>query len=236
MEKFLFLNDEKTDCPVHTPLNQLNVDHQKFDVINNIIELLPPTKEEIICKLLSTAEGRSKLAAAMANPLRTRRDYTSLARQAFFVEPLPEGAIRPLPTGAFPVYDQNIQMINDEDNSSIINLSKSPDSGYQFLGTSKSTLNIAGIQIFLETDQNCIITVEQSNFESFSQGVPASLITLGLSQRSTVDTYNYYTGRNFSITVQAVSSYYRIIVANLSTVLATTYFRLQTSLCPVIWG
>jgi hypothetical protein len=47
------------------------------------------------------------------------------------------------------------------------------------------------------------------------------------------DSYNYYANNSFGITVQAVSSYVRVRVYNTST-LATTYFRLQTALCPIV--
>jgi hypothetical protein len=39
-------------------------------------------------ELLSTKEGKTKLAAAMAAPLRRRMSMNSVARQAFSVEPL----------------------------------------------------------------------------------------------------------------------------------------------------
>jgi hypothetical protein len=47
------------------------------------------------------------------------------------------------------------------------------------------------------------------------------------------DSYNYYANSNFGITVQAISSYVRVRVYNTST-LGTTYFRLQTALCPIV--
>ena len=110
-------------------------------------------------------------------------------------------------------------------NSSTTNLAKSPDSGYQFLGSAESTLGVAAIQVALKTDQNCTITVEQS-----TDNVPTS----GAPHWDIVDTYNYYAGQTFGRTVQAISSYYRVTVTNLSTTTATSYFRLQAVLCPVV--
>jgi hypothetical protein len=57
------------------------------------------TKQQIIGEYLKTAAGRQKLAASMVQPLRLRRDYTSVARKAFLVEQLPDGAL--------PIYDKD---------------------------------------------------------------------------------------------------------------------------------
>lgn len=46
-------------------------------------------KRDPISEYLRTAEGRSKLAMAMAFPLRQKLDYNRLSRQAFSVESLP---------------------------------------------------------------------------------------------------------------------------------------------------
>ena len=56
-------------------------------------------KHQIIGKLITTGNGRQRLAASMISPLRQRRDYTSCARKAFYVEQLPDGAM--------PVYDKD---------------------------------------------------------------------------------------------------------------------------------
>ena len=56
-------------------------------------------KQQIISDYIKTASGRSKLAASMIQPLRLRRDYTSVARKAFLVEQLPDGAL--------PIYDKD---------------------------------------------------------------------------------------------------------------------------------
>jgi len=56
-------------------------------------------KQQIIGEYIKTAGGRAKLAASMVQPLRLRRDYTSVARKAFLVEQLPDGAL--------PIYDKD---------------------------------------------------------------------------------------------------------------------------------
>jgi len=56
-------------------------------------------KQQIIGDYIKTAAGRAKLAASMIQPLRLRRDYTSVARKAFLVEQLPDGAL--------PIYDKD---------------------------------------------------------------------------------------------------------------------------------
>lgn len=92
-----------------------------------------------------------------------------------------------------------------------------------FTGTAESTLGIAGIQVSLYTTQNCTVYVDQS-----PDGINWDL----------VDSYNYryrsVTDHNFGITVQAVSSYFRVRVTNISATIATTIFRLQTALCPIV--
>ena len=49
-------------------------------------------------KLLHTAQGRMRVAAALGPSLRRRRDYMSIARKALMVETLPDGAL--------PIYDK----------------------------------------------------------------------------------------------------------------------------------
>ena len=62
-------------------------------------EISNDVKREIIGEYLKTAAGRVKLAASMVQPLRLRRDYTSVGRKAFLVEQLPDGAL--------PIYDKD---------------------------------------------------------------------------------------------------------------------------------
>ena len=57
-------------------------------------------KEQLISQALSTPEGRSALASAMANPIRTSLDYQGIARKLLVVDPLPQGAL--------PVYDRDV--------------------------------------------------------------------------------------------------------------------------------
>lgn len=56
-------------------------------------------KQQVISKYIQSAEGRRRLAASMIQPLRVRRDYTSVLRKAFLVEDLPDGAL--------PIYDRD---------------------------------------------------------------------------------------------------------------------------------
>jgi hypothetical protein len=56
-------------------------------------------KNKIIGDYIKTAAGRQKLAASMTQPLRTRRDYSSVGRKTFLVEQLPDGAL--------PIYDKD---------------------------------------------------------------------------------------------------------------------------------
>lgn len=88
-----------------------------------------------------------------------------------------------------------------------------------FTGVGETTLGIVGIQVSLKTDQNCKIYVEQSPDNT---------------NWDIIDEYEYYASiNNFGITVQAVNSYVRVVVVNQGS-LATTYFRLQTALCPIV--
>lgn len=78
-------------------------------------------KGQLIQKYIGTQEGRQKLAASMQQPLRERRDYSSVGRKAFEVEALPQGAL--------PVYDKDPEVrayaISEE--------------GENILGTSRGT-------------------------------------------------------------------------------------------------
>lgn len=57
------------------------------------------TKQQVIGQWIGTQAGRAKLAASMVQPLRLRRDYTSVGRKAFLVEQLPDSAL--------PIYDKD---------------------------------------------------------------------------------------------------------------------------------
>jgi HK97 family phage major capsid protein len=56
-------------------------------------------KQKLISEYIKTPAGRAKLAASLTQPLRTRRDYTSVGRKTFLVEQLPDGAL--------PIYDKD---------------------------------------------------------------------------------------------------------------------------------
>lgn len=56
-------------------------------------------KEQIVDKFIGTQAGRRRLAASMIQPLRERRDYSSVGRKTFLVEQLPDGAL--------PIYDKD---------------------------------------------------------------------------------------------------------------------------------
>lgn len=113
-------------------------------------------------------------------------------------------------------WDVQQDVIVSSGNSSTANLS----AGATFTGSSQSTLGVSAIQVSLKTDQNCTVYVDQS---------PDG------SNWDITDIYNYNKYlNNFGITVQAVNSYFRVRVTNLSTTAATTYFRLQSVLCPMV--
>lgn len=59
-------------------------------------------KERLISEALTTEEGRTQLASAMANPIRTSLDYQGIARKLLVVDPLPQGAL--------PVYDRDVDV------------------------------------------------------------------------------------------------------------------------------
>jgi hypothetical protein len=91
--------------------------------------------------------------------------------------------------------------------------------GITWEGESCSTLGVAGIQVNLYTTQNCTIYVDQS---------------MDGTNWDITDTFNYYYGLGGnSWTVQATASYFRVRVKN-NGAIATTTFRLQTALCPIV--
>lgn len=57
-------------------------------------------KDLLISNALETEEGRTALASAMANPIRTSLDYQGIGRKLLVVDPLPQGAM--------PVYDRDV--------------------------------------------------------------------------------------------------------------------------------
>jgi len=83
--------------------------------------------------------------------------------------------------------------------------------------TGTSTLGVAGIQVSLFANQNCTVKVEQSPDNS---------------NWDLIDTYYYHISDNFGVTVQAISSYVKIVITSGGA--TTTTFRLQTALCPIV--
>ena len=76
-------------------------------------------KYEILSQNIRTAGGRQKLAASMIQPLRRRRDYTSVGRKAFYVEQLPDGAL--------PIYDKDADVsayVVGEEGDNIVSVQK----------------------------------------------------------------------------------------------------------------
>lgn len=59
-------------------------------------------KDDMIKKALLTSEGKIALGQAMALPIRRNLDYAGVARRALVVDPLP--------TGALPVYERDIDV------------------------------------------------------------------------------------------------------------------------------
>jgi len=105
----------------------------------------------------------------------------------------------------------------DPNNSSDTNL----DAGnsYTFTGTATNTLGVVGLQVSLKTDQNATVYVDQS-----PDGTNWDI----------TDSYDYlYSKGGNGWTVQAVNSYVRVRVVLTGTD-ATTYFRLQLAMCPMV--
>jgi hypothetical protein len=60
-------------------------------------------KEQVVDRFIGTSAGRKRLAASMIQPLRERRDYSSVGRKTFLVEQLPDGAL--------PIYDKDPDVV-----------------------------------------------------------------------------------------------------------------------------
>ena len=88
-----------------------------------------------------------------------------------------------------------------------------------FTGQAASTLGVNAIQVELKTDKNCTVYVDQ--------GITSANFDV-------TDTYNYYytLGGN-SWTTQAVGSWFRVRVKNLTST-STSFFRLGTVTCPIV--
>lgn len=68
-----------------------------IQVVDNTI------KEKTVDQFIGSSSGRRRLAASMVQPLRERRDYSSVGRKTFLVEQLPDGAL--------PIYDKDPDVI-----------------------------------------------------------------------------------------------------------------------------
>lgn len=68
-------------------------------IISNSDGSIIEKTDSIIAKFLKSAAGRQSLAQSMIQPLKTRLDYSSIARKALSVTPLPQGAL--------PIYDKD---------------------------------------------------------------------------------------------------------------------------------
>jgi hypothetical protein len=60
-------------------------------------------KEKVVDQYIGSSSGRRRLAASMIQPLRERRDYSSVGRKTFLVEQLPDGAL--------PIYDKDPDVV-----------------------------------------------------------------------------------------------------------------------------
>jgi len=110
---------------------------------------------------------------------------------------------------------QNV--VTSAGNSSTTNLAVG--NSYTFTGTVASTLNVAGIQVMLNCDQNATVQIQQST-------------TLAGPNWDLVDTFHFIPGLPFGVTVQAIGAAFRVVVTTVC--LTTTYFRLSSILCPVV--
>lgn len=76
-------------------------------------------KSKMISQLINSPTGRVKLAQSMVQPLRTRRDYSSVGRKTFLVEQLPDGAL--------PIYDKDPDVtayVVGEEGQNIVSITK----------------------------------------------------------------------------------------------------------------
>jgi len=76
-------------------------------------------KEKVVDQHIGTSQGRKRLAASMIQPLRERRDYSSVGRKTFLVEQIPDGAL--------PIYDKDpdvVAYVIGEEGESITALAK----------------------------------------------------------------------------------------------------------------
>jgi hypothetical protein len=84
--------ERASETLTHQPL--IGFDHifPRTDRPNQNGDIFPEAREQIINQYLAHPEGRMVLGRSMIAPLRERRDYQTVARRAFLVDQLPEGA------------------------------------------------------------------------------------------------------------------------------------------------
>ena len=150
-----------------------------------------------------------------ANSSTTPATYFRLAtRMTPYMDVLPKTLITTTSNPALSVSAQQNVWASTE-NSSTTNLG----SNATFIGGGETTLGVAGIQINLATTQNCTVYIDQS-MDNINWDITDSF------------TYYYSLGGN-SWTTQATGSYFRVRIKNIGAS-TTTYFRLQTALCPMV--
>jgi len=71
-------------------------------VLSGQTSLSEEQRDDMIKQALLTSEGKIALGQAMANPIRRNLDYAGVGRKALVVDPLPQGAL--------PVYDRDIDV------------------------------------------------------------------------------------------------------------------------------
>lgn len=82
-------------------------------------QTLTAIKRQILANFIKTSAGRAKLANSMIKPLRSERDYSSVARKAYLVEQVPDGTM--------PIYDRDpdvIAYVVGEEGENILSVAK----------------------------------------------------------------------------------------------------------------
>lgn len=142
---------------------------------------------------------------SVAGVLKTRLVVPNVLNPATTID------VKGTPDGGLLI-NQNIQI--DPANSSTANLAV----GASFVGGITSNITASMIQIFLKTDQNCTVYLDQ-----YQNGVNPDIS----------DSFNFLAAvGNFGINVGAFGAFFRVRVTNVG-VATTTYFRLQTIYVPI---
>jgi hypothetical protein len=119
----------------------------------------------------------------------------------------------------FSQLQQNVTVSAGNTSLTGTTLNAKGSAGDTFTGTSQSTLGVAGLQVNLKCDNNCLVWVDQSMD--------------GLNWDISDELTFYASEGGQSWTVQATAAYMRVQVQN-QELDATTIFRLQTALCPIV--